>query len=65
MVIDEWGGNNLYLIIVSAPKFILSYVNAVIDDPYEKSLQPEITLNTHELIIEESAEMSLRMLEKD
>lgn len=36
-----------------------------IDDPYEEPLQPEITLKTHELKIEESAEMLFRMLEKD
>ncbi len=36
-----------------------------IDDPYEEPLNPEITLKTHELQIEESADMLFRMLEKD
>eukprot|EP00542_Grammatophora_oceanica_P020344 CAMPEP_0194037038 /NCGR_PEP_ID=MMETSP0009_2-20130614/9392_1 /TAXON_ID=210454 /ORGANISM="Grammatophora oceanica, Strain CCMP 410" /LENGTH=1164 /DNA_ID=CAMNT_0038679029 /DNA_START=54 /DNA_END=3548 /DNA_ORIENTATION=+ len=36
-----------------------------IDDPYEAPLQPEITLRTHELKIEESAEILFRQLERD
>ncbi len=36
-----------------------------IDDPYEEPLSPEITLKTHELKIEESADLLFRMLEKD
>lgn len=36
-----------------------------IDDPYEEPLHPEITLKTHELAIEESADLLFRMLEKD
>lgn len=36
-----------------------------IDDPYEEPLRPEITLKTHELQIEESADMLFRMLERD
>ena len=36
-----------------------------IDDPYEEPLKPEITLKTHELKIEESADMLFRMLEQD
>jgi len=36
-----------------------------IDDPYEEPLKPEITLKTHELAIEESADMLFRMLERD
>lgn len=36
-----------------------------IDDPYEEPLRPEITLKTHELAIEESADMLFRMLERD
>ena len=36
-----------------------------IDDPYEEPLKPEITLKTHELKIEESADMLFRMLERD
>ena len=36
-----------------------------IDDPYEEPLKPEITLKTHELEIEQSADMLFRMLEKD
>jgi len=36
-----------------------------IDDPYEEPLQPEIVLKTHELEIEESADMLFKMLERD
>lgn len=36
-----------------------------IDDPYEEPLNPEIVLKTHELKIEESADMLFRMLERD
>jgi 3'-phosphoadenosine 5'-phosphosulfate synthase len=36
-----------------------------IDDPYEEPLYPEITLKTHELKIEESADQLFRMLETD
>mmetsp|Transcript_18511 Transcript_18511/g.26054 ORF Transcript_18511/g.26054 Transcript_18511/m.26054 type:complete len:1092 (+) Transcript_18511:37-3312(+) len=36
-----------------------------IDDPYEEPLYPEITLKTHELQIEESADQLFRMLEMD
>ncbi len=36
-----------------------------IDDPYEEPLKPEITLKTHELAIEQSADMLFRMLESD
>jgi 3'-phosphoadenosine 5'-phosphosulfate synthase len=36
-----------------------------IDDPYEEPLNPEITLKTHELEIEESANILLRILEHD
>lgn len=36
-----------------------------IDDPYEEPLQPEITLKTHELAIEESADALFRRLELD
>ena len=36
-----------------------------IDDPYEEPLYPEITLKTHELKIEESADQLFRMLEGD
>jgi len=36
-----------------------------IDDPYEEPLNPEITLKTHELAIEESADLLFRMLERD
>jgi len=36
-----------------------------IDDPYEEPLKPEITLKTHELAIEESADRLFRMLEAD
>jgi 3'-phosphoadenosine 5'-phosphosulfate synthase len=36
-----------------------------IDDPYEEPLHPEITLKTHELEIEQSADMLFRMLERD
>jgi len=36
-----------------------------IDDPYEEPLSPEITLRTHELKIEESAEMLFRRLKED
>ncbi|CAJ1931650.1 unnamed protein product [Cylindrotheca closterium] len=36
-----------------------------IDDPYEEPLDPEITLKTHELKIEESAKILLQRLEKD
>jgi len=36
-----------------------------IDDPYEEPLKPEITLKTHELKIEESADMLFKMLERD
>lgn len=36
-----------------------------IDDPYEEPLNPEITLKTHELQIEESAQILFRRLERD
>jgi 3'-phosphoadenosine 5'-phosphosulfate synthase len=36
-----------------------------IDDPYEEPLQPEITLKTHELAIEESVRILFRQLERD
>ena len=36
-----------------------------IDDPYEEPLNPEVTLKTHELEIEESANILLRILERD
>lgn len=36
-----------------------------IDAPYEEPLYPEITLKTHELAIEESADQLFRMLERD
>jgi 3'-phosphoadenosine 5'-phosphosulfate synthase len=36
-----------------------------IDDPYEEPLHPEITLKTHELEIQQSADMLFRMLERD
>jgi len=36
-----------------------------IDDPYEPPLQPEITLKTHELEIEQSADILFRRLEMD
>ena len=36
-----------------------------IDDPYEEPLQPEITLKTHELKIEESVQILFRQLERD
>eukprot|EP00978_Attheya_sp_CCMP212_P036612 scaffold167526_cov46-Attheya_sp.AAC.1 len=36
-----------------------------IDDPYEEPLHPELTLKTHELEIEESADLLFRMLERD
>ena len=36
-----------------------------IDDPYEEPLTPEITLKTHELAIEESADSLLRRLKDD
>jgi len=36
-----------------------------IDDPYEPPLVPEITLKTHELAIEESADILFRRLEMD
>jgi len=36
-----------------------------IDDPYEEPLRPEITLKTHELQIEESANILFRTLERD
>jgi 3'-phosphoadenosine 5'-phosphosulfate synthase len=36
-----------------------------IDDPYEEPLRPEITLKTHELQIEESAQILFRQLERD
>jgi len=36
-----------------------------IDDPYEEPLSPELTLKTHELAIEESADLLFQMLEKD
>lgn len=36
-----------------------------IDDPYEPPLAPEITLRTHELEIEQSADILFRRLEKD
>ena len=36
-----------------------------IDAPYEEPLNPEITLKTHELAIEESADALFRMLERD
>lgn len=36
-----------------------------IDDPYEEPLQPEIVLRTHELKIEESANILFRRLERD
>lgn len=36
-----------------------------IDDPYEAPLQPEITLKTHELEIEQSVNLLLRRLEQD
>lgn len=36
-----------------------------IDDPYEEPLHPEIRLKTHELTIEESANVLFRVLERD
>jgi 3'-phosphoadenosine 5'-phosphosulfate synthase len=36
-----------------------------IDDPYEEPLNPEITLKTHELAIEESVRILFRQLERD
>jgi len=36
-----------------------------IDDPYEEPLNPEITLKTHELEIEQSADILFRRLERD
>ena len=36
-----------------------------IDDPYEEPLHPEIILKTHELEIEQSADILLRQLERD
>lgn len=36
-----------------------------IDDPYEEPLKPEITLKTHELEIEQSADILFRRLERD
>jgi len=36
-----------------------------IDDPYEEPLHPELTLKTHELEIEESANILFRQLEQD
>jgi adenylylsulfate kinase (apsK) len=36
-----------------------------IDDPYEEPLRPEIVLKTHEMAIEQSADMLFRMLERD
>jgi 3'-phosphoadenosine 5'-phosphosulfate synthase len=36
-----------------------------IDDPYEEPLQPEITLKTHQLAIEESVNILFRQLERD
>lgn len=36
-----------------------------IDDPYEEPLKPEITLKTHELTIEQSADILFRRLERD
>ena len=36
-----------------------------IDDPYEEPLNPEITLKTHELEIEESVNILFRQLERD
>jgi 3'-phosphoadenosine 5'-phosphosulfate synthase len=36
-----------------------------IDDPYEEPLEPEITLKTHELKIEESADIMFRRLQMD
>jgi 3'-phosphoadenosine 5'-phosphosulfate synthase len=36
-----------------------------IDDPYEEPLNPEITLKTHELQIEQSVELLFRRLERD
>jgi len=36
-----------------------------IDDPYEEPLKPEITLKTHELAIEESANILFKTLERD
>lgn len=36
-----------------------------IDDPYEEPLNPEITLKTHELTIEQSADTLFRRLEQD
>jgi len=36
-----------------------------IDDPYEEPLHPEVTLRTHELEIEESANILFRILERD
>eukprot|EP00546_Thalassionema_frauenfeldii_P015291 CAMPEP_0178924182 /NCGR_PEP_ID=MMETSP0786-20121207/17175_1 /TAXON_ID=186022 /ORGANISM="Thalassionema frauenfeldii, Strain CCMP 1798" /LENGTH=644 /DNA_ID=CAMNT_0020598845 /DNA_START=45 /DNA_END=1976 /DNA_ORIENTATION=- len=36
-----------------------------IDDPYEEPLQPEVTLKTHELTIEQSANILFRTLERD
>ena len=36
-----------------------------IDDPYEEPLHPEIILKTHELEIEQSADILLRKLERD
>lgn len=36
-----------------------------IDDPYEEPLHPEIVLKTHEMEIEQSADILFRMLERD
>eukprot|EP00547_Thalassionema_nitzschioides_P003051 CAMPEP_0194207818 /NCGR_PEP_ID=MMETSP0156-20130528/6458_1 /TAXON_ID=33649 /ORGANISM="Thalassionema nitzschioides, Strain L26-B" /LENGTH=1152 /DNA_ID=CAMNT_0038934675 /DNA_START=73 /DNA_END=3531 /DNA_ORIENTATION=+ len=36
-----------------------------IDDPYEEPLTPEVTLKTHELTIEQSANILFRTLERD
>jgi 3'-phosphoadenosine 5'-phosphosulfate synthase len=36
-----------------------------IDDPYDEPLQPEITLKTHELTIEQSVQILFRRLERD
>ena len=36
-----------------------------IDDPYEEPLHPEITLNTHELQIDDSVNILFRTLERD
>lgn len=36
-----------------------------IDDPYEEPLNPEITLKTHELTIDQSAELLFRRLQED